>query len=466
MKFLDLLRMSGSSLWKRKVRTILTVLGVVVGTASIVVMISLGLGLNRATLAEIEKYGGLTTINVYEQGSVYSEDYFTEEEGKDSQSVVHLDDDVVSQLSQIEHVTSAYPVLSVDVLAFCGAYQSYLTIQGIPEEAFRNLNLDLAEGDCFDGESGTLNVVYGNSVLASFYNETTGDGYWYNGEIPDIDLMKDIVFFIFDADAYYEFKWGGSDAEGKPVKNPKKHLVETAGIVAGNLEDYSGNSDSVYCDIDQLKMILQKEFRGRVIPNQPTTASGKPYKEIYYSSIVVNVDDMSNIKDVQKTIKEMGFSASSNSEWIESQQTQLNYIQMVLGGIGAVSLLVAAIGIANTMMMSIYERTKEIGIMKVLGCDLKNIQGMFLLEAGYIGFIGGVAGLLLSYGVSAIINFLMNSSEMGMEMGMDTGAGLSYIPPWLALVAIAFATFVGMIAGFFPSLRAMRLSPLAAIRNE
>jgi ABC-type antimicrobial peptide transport system permease subunit len=461
MKFLDLLRMSSSSLWKRKVRTILTVLGVVVGTASIVVMISLGLGLNRATMAEIEKYGGLTTINVYEQGSIYSEDYFSEDSNSDSQSVIHLDDDVVEQLSQIEHVTNVYPVLTADVLAFCGQYQSYITLQGMSEEAFRSLNLDLAEGDCFDSESATLNVVYGNTVLASFYNETTGEGYWWNGVAADIDLMNDTMFFIFDSDAYYEFKWGGSSEDGKPVTRPKKYLVETAAVLSGTLDDYTMNSDAVYCDINQLKSILQKEFKGKVIPNQPTTASGKPYKEIYYSSIVVNVDDMSHIKEVQKTIKELGFSANSNSEWIESEQTQLNYIQMVLGGIGAVSLLVAAIGIANTMMMSIYERTKEIGIMKVLGCDLKNIQGMFLMEAGYIGLLGGAVGLALSYGVSTVINIVLQSSQM-----FNSDTGLSYIPAWLALLAILFATFVGMIAGFFPSLRAMRLSPLAAIRNE
>lgn len=462
MKFRDLLRMSASSLWKRKVRTILTVLGVVVGTASIVVMISLGLGLSRATLAEVEKYGGLTTINVYEEDGIYGEADFNDSSSSKSETI-HLDDDIVTSLSQIEHVTGVYPVLSIDVLAFCGQYQSYLTLQGMEKEAFESLNLDL-EGNAFDGDKAMLNVVYGNSVLAGFYNEKTSQGYWYNGEVADIDLMNDVVFYIFDADAYYNFKWGGEDPEGKPVKNPKKYIVETAGMLQGGLDDYSANSDRVFCDLDQLKKTLQKEFKGRAIPGQPTMASGKPYKEIYYSSIVVNVDDMNNMQEVQKNIKEMGLSANSNMEWIESEQTQLGYIQMVLGGIGAVSLLVAAIGIANTMMMSIYERTKEIGIMKVLGCGLSNIQGMFLMEAGYIGFLGGVIGLLLSYGVSAVINYVLQSSEMGAGMGVATN--LSYIPPWLSLMAIIFATVVGMMAGFFPSLRAMKLSPLAAIRNE
>ena len=110
------------------------------------------------------------------------------------------------------------------------------------------------------------------------------------------------------------------------------------------------------------------------------------------------------------------------------------------------------------MMMSIYERTKEIGIMKVLGCDLRNIQMLFLLEAAYIGLIGGAVGLGFSYGISALINRVVQS--------MGNAMTLSYIPPWLALLSLAFAILVGMISGFFPSLRAMRLSPLAAIRSE
>ena len=136
-------------------------------------------------------------------------------------------------------------------------------------------------------------------------------------------------------------------------------------------------------------------------------------------------------------------------------------VQAVLGGIGAVSLLVAAIGIANTMMMSIYERTKEIGVMKVIGCSLKNIRQMFLLEAAFIGFVGGVIGNILSFLMSFVINFLTGN---GSAVGLD--GNISYIPLWLVLVSLAFAVLVGMTAGYFPALRAMRLSPLAAIRNE
>ena len=173
---------------------------------------------------------------------------------------------------------------------------------------------------------------------------------------------------------------------------------------------------------------------------------------------------MENVQALTQMLKDEGYNAYSDAEWIQSETEQMNTIQLVLGAIGAVSLLVAAIGITNTMMMSIYERTKEIGVMKVLGCDIRNIQSLFLMEAGFIGFIGGLIGLAFSYGIGAIINHLLAASDMGAQMGMS--GGICRIPPWLSPLAVIFAILIGMIAGFLPSLRAMRLSPLAAIRNE
>ena len=140
-------------------------------------------------------------------------------------------------------------------------------------------------------------------------------------------------------------------------------------------------------------------------------------------------------------------------------------IEAVLGGIGAVSLFVAAIGIANTMTMSTYERTKEIGIMKVLGCSLGNIRSMFLTEAAFIGLLGGIVGVALSFGLSMLVNYFAPSMlDMEFELAGDTA--ISTIPIWLVALSIVFSTVIGMAAGFFPAQRATRLSPLAAIRNE
>ncbi len=465
MSFSDLLKMSLSSLWRRKLRTVLTVLGVVVGTASIMVMISLGLGLSKVNMEQIEQYGGLTTINVYPNesggGVFYSSGGITiatesGSSGSTGNEPTRIDDAVIAKLSQIEHVEIASPVLSTSVIAKYGKWEAYLNVQGMSKEALQKLNLNLTEGSELPLSDSQLQFLYGNTVITDFYNAKTNQYYWETGEMADIDFMKDSIFMIFDTDAYFNSKNGGTDENGAPVAAPKKYLIPACGVLAGTENDYTENSGNVLCDVEALKMQLKKIYKGKAIPGQPTTKSGKPYKEIYYDSAYIRVDEMKNVKDVQQEIQNLGLQASSNAEWMEQVQQSSRSIQTALGGIGAVSLFVAAIGIANTMMMSIYERTKEIGVMKVLGCDMAAIRNMFLAEAGFIGLIGGVVGIVLSYIISAIINFVASEEY----------SGISYIPPYLTLMALVFAVIIGMLAGLFPALRAMKLSPLAAIRNE
>lgn len=450
MKFLDLLRMSSSNLWKRKVRTILTVLGVVIGVASIVVMVSLGLGLSRSLMAQYESYGSLTQVTVNEPWG----DSSTEE-------VKRLDQNLIDEILMMEHVESVYPMLRTQALAKYGSYEGYLQLQGLPKAYFEDMDIKIGEGQ-LPGNDDKLTFFYGCQVLQDFYNSKgSGGSYWETGVLPDIDLMKDPIFVIFDMDAYYAS--GTPDENGQTQKPPKKYLIETCGVEASPGEDeWSQYGRNTYCDIDELIKELKKIFKNKRIPGQPTTKTGKPYKEIFYSQLLVNVDSMDHVVALQKALTDMGYDAYSQAEWVESEQKTMGYIQAVLGGIGAVSLFVAAIGITNTMMMSIYERTKEIGVMKVLGCDLRNIGSLFLMEAGFIGFIGGVIGLILSF----ILSVVINKVSAGANDYMNVSGGISYIPVWLVLLSLVFAVMVGMLAGFFPARRAMRLSPLAAIRNE
>jgi ABC-type antimicrobial peptide transport system permease subunit len=149
---------------------------------------------------------------------------------------------------------------------------------------------------------------------------------------------------------------------------------------------------------------------------------------------------------------------------VEEMQKTMVMIEAVLGGIGGISLLVAAIGIANTMIMSVYERTREISVMKVIGASLKDIRKMFLLEAGMIGFGGGLLGLALSFGLSYVMNHFLAGFISGAIGGM--GSRVSVIPWWLALAALAFATMVGVVSGYSPAQRAMNLSVLEGLKNE
>ena len=376
-----------------------------------------------------------------------------------SDNPLYLTDDTVKEFLRIPHVTSASPVLETNVILKQGVYETNTSINGVTREFMEQI--PLGQGKLPDPKSTEMEFIYGNAIVQWFQNSKTGKGYWDTQELPDIDYMNKPMFVIFDTDAYYQSRSGGS-GDGTPVKAPKKYLIKTAGVVEGGIDDYNSYAYGVYTDIDQLKTQLKKIYKKNPIPGQPTNKKGKPYSYFIYNQAYVYVDDMENVTTVQKAITDMGFQANSQMEWIEQSQQTYNMIQLVLGGIGAISLFVAAIGIANTMMMSIYERTKEIGVIKVLGCDLRTIRNMFLLESGFIGFMGGVIGVAISYGIGFIMNHFLG---IGQIMTGQAG-NISRIPLWLASAAVVFAIFVGMAAGFFPSLRAMHLSPLAAIRNE
>ena len=475
MRWSDLLRMSIHSLKRRKLRTFLTVLGVVIGTASIVVMISLGLGLQESMYAEVEKNGGTTALTVTGRtdGPMESAGGSGDASGENEQK--YVTDDLIEELRSLEHVKSAEPVLDLSAVAVKGRYEGSLELCGMTQEGLESLDLELeAGGKLPDGDSAQLELVYGNAVLTNFYDKGTGKTYWDTGEAPDIDLKNDNLFLILDQDGYYQSQNppGAGDAESgdgasgsgtqgiQPQAAPKKYVVKGSGVLAGGMDSYKADSYKAYCDLDQLREYLKKEFRGRVIPGQPSTKSGKPYSRFVYSSAKVQADDMDQVERLTSVIRSMGYNVETNAEYIDSMKKQFAMVQAVLGGIGAVSLLVAAIGIANTMMMSIYERTKEIGVMKVIGCGLKNIRQLFLMEAAFIGLAGGVIGNLLSLAMSAVVNTFVSGGSMGIS------GNLSFVPVWLVLVSTAFAVFVGTAAGYFPARRAMALSPLEAIRSQ
>lgn len=466
MNFLDLLTMSASNLWRRKLRTVLTVLGVIIGTASIVVMLSLGIGLKQSYLNEVEQSGGLTTVNVY-SGNDFTF-YDSDSDSSNNKEKIELTDEVIDEIAKIEHVKFVSPVLTGNVIIKQGLYQADLNIRAMTSDALEKMNIPLESGSIPQSDD-ELRYVVGNQVITNFYNSKTDSyPYWDTGELPEINWQGDF-FAIYDTDAYYQTLWGSSsDSEtSTTVHPPKKYVVSNFSLVKGNAEEYNNFSYDTYCNIDAFKTQLKKVFKNKAIPGQPTTKSGKPYKYWVYNEAYVQVDDFNYVTDVQKTISDMGLQAQSNAEYVETMQNQFRTIQAVLGGIGAVSLFVASIGIANTMMMSIYERTKEIGIIKVLGCSLGNIRTLFLLEAAFIGFLGGLLGLVLSYGISAIINKILGGSSAAMDMGVTSAnTNISSIPPWLSLLALGFAVLVGIVAGFLPAIRAMKLSPLSAIKTE
>ena len=468
MKFIDLLLMSLGNLSRRKMRTVLTILGVLIGTTSVVTMISLGIGLNELTFETIDKSVSLKSIEVYPM-SIYGMD------GAQQSKDVYIKDETINKLKGLEHVESVSPILELDgVTLKQGVYEASVTITGVSDEYLDNMKL--AFGTKPSHNDKELKLAVGKSLTERFYNVKTKKAFAYTNDIKDladIDYKKGTFFIVYPNPEQPTPQTNSSsgaetaNSESTAEAAVKKYIANISGVEAGEGEqvgDYTSNtmySSGVYANVDVLISNLRRIYGKKPIPGQPVYKNGKPYSYIIYNKAIVNVDSIDNVVKVQKLIKEMGFEAMAEMEWLQQSQNQTKTMQATLGGIGAVSLFVAAIGIANTMMMSIYERTKEIGIMKVLGCDMNRIRDMFLIESGFIGLFGGVSGVILSYIVAFIINKL-GVAEFFFYMTGD----LARIPLWLAAVAIVFAVIVGMLAGALPARRAMSLSPLAALRNE
>ena len=219
MTFFDMLSLSVMNLWKRKARTILTVMGVTIGVASIVVMVSLGLGLNKAMMEDIQNYASMTAITVRPGDTSAANE-------KDRK---YLTDDLISAIERMDHVDYVAPILSVSVIAKYGAYTAWLDLEGTTLEYLQDINIDVGQGSLPTAEMNDLELFFGNMILMQFYSRA-GQSYWDTGELPDIDLMNDSILYVLDTDAWYASQNGSSGEDKQPVKPPKKHLLKTAGV--------------------------------------------------------------------------------------------------------------------------------------------------------------------------------------------------------------------------------------------
>lgn len=466
MKISDEISLSARNLLRRKGRTALTLVGVVIGTCMVVLMISLGIAQTKTNEEMLQSWGDLTQVQIYGYGMMMGSD------GKP----LYLDDAAIANIKQIPHVAAATPYAQANNLegeitaGRNGRYTSDIyNLIGIDPTALEPMGFALQSGswptNTPASEKATkLQVLVGSSTGYNFQDSrksyNSPKRYRYEGQ-TDANGKELPPFVNIDKDKMtLTIKTG----EGSTEKSRSWEL-EIVGVLEPDGAKGYWTQSGIVLRIQDMKM-LQKIYNDMT----KTKEESKSYDQVY-----VKVDDLSNVTDVETAIHDLGFTNTySMNQQREEMQKQVMNSQMIFGGIAAVSLLVAAINIINTMTMAIYERTREIGVMKVLGCELGNIRTMFLLESSTIGFIGGLIGL----GISLIASFVLNnlstlgqgldlSGLMGGGYYMGGGGGtISIIPPWLMLAALVFATLVGLVAGILPANKAVKISALEAIRHE
>ena len=437
----DLLLLGVKNLLRRKTRTILAIIGVVVGTCAIIVMLSIGFGMSANFEEQIASYGDLHLVNVY-GGGMYG--YGTSAgDGQPAQ----LDDKAIAAFERIEGVDAATPRLEEFMTVAIGKYVTQVSVVGIRPEVMKKFGYELQDGRLLQ-PGDKFNLVFGNQVPSWFYNsKKTMYGSW-DGEAK-VDVITDKIIITGDFEYGQKRRYSTEDIDYKEYK------ARGVGLLANPNNE---TAYYVYTDLDTMKEIQADLRKAR---KESAT------NQLVYNNAMVYVGDINDVQDVSDAIREMGFQTHSLNDWLEAMQEQARMIQTVLGGIGAISLFVAALGITNTMIMSIYERTKEIGVMKVIGANLADIRRMFLLEAGLIGFLGGLIGVMLSFIISLLLNTAL-AGVLGAFLGgmMGGGSNISIIPWWTAVGGLLFATVIGLISGYSPARRAMRLSALESLRNE
>lgn len=433
----DLLDMALRNLWKRKLRTFLTILGVVIGTTSIVVMISIGIGMNESFQQQLEGWGSLQVIEVYSANS--NQYYYGETETTQNPDQSPLDGQMVDIFRGYDHVEAASPIVSVYWQIGSGKYVGSGEIIGLEPEYMEALGYGVEEGRALTAED-TKAIVIGKGV--DFYDPKLSWEMQWQSEPPEIELLDTKV------DVTYDWSYGTKYAD----KSIKALKLDVVGLMSAE-----GNTGwSSIMPLDQVEKMQKEEEKWQTAQGY-NNSSSQTKKKKEYDQVLVKVDDINNVKAVQQQILDLGFRAYSLTDELEAMKETTKMLRVVLGAIGAISLVVAAIGITNTMVMAIYERTREIGIMKVIGASIRDIKRLFLTEAAMIGLGGGLLGVLVSFGVSKIVNFF----------AMNQGSTMtSSIPVWLYVGSVMFATVVGVLSGYFPAKRAMKLSALSAIRTE
>ncbi|MDO4549045.1 MAG: ABC transporter permease [Clostridia bacterium] len=469
MKWIDILSFAMNNLLRRKLRSILTMLGVVIGTAAIVVTMSLGYGAQEAQMAMLEEETNLRLITVYPYYS-YS---VSSSANTQSNRITRINDSVIRRIRRVEGVGAVTPIVnlwsSIEFVIMTGDYECSTGIIAVLPTDFARI-IGLKNGSYFTSRTDRMEFLMAEMSMLEFRDPDDDDyeyidawSYLYEG--LDLPLPDDINWL---RDRYtLQLRW--EDYENTDENNPdpevmtKDYDAKFMGTLDTSINDWTFSYGAVV-NLNWLKR-LQRD--NKALFNEMGISDFSTYDQLYV--LASTADD---VVGVVSSLTEMGLQCSSPLDYLNTYMEQIQTVQGFLGFIGAISMLVAALSIANTMMMSIYERTREIGVMKVLGCKLKNIRAMFLMEAAYIGVFGGMMGIMLSYALSYALNnvewlqTLVASVMSSTAMFETEGSSTSVIP-----TALSMGTWLGVIAvsvfsGVYPAQRAMQLSSLDAIRNS
>ena len=469
MKTYDLSELALRNLRESSLRNSLTTIGISVGVASLVAMLSLGIGLQKLATRHLAKSGLFDTVVVTSRRDLRG---FNREDQRSTASAAEsrtLDEPARQEIERLPDVLEAYPdIRFITELRYQD--KPHLTmVSGIPDSARSNDAFTGIPGSFFSAETAP-EVILQKSFALELLGKTPPPG--HEDDIPVGDLAKPLLGQELTM-RYAQRVSAPESAENTPAKSGAADESESDAAYSVISREQKlkivGISD---LDPDSMRgaararvfLPLKLAQELRVMQPSDVRDSMRGFsKQPSYSTVSVRVKNPKNVEAVEQAIKKLGFNTFSILDATRSLRQFFAVLDLFLGIFGSLALAVASIGIVNTLVMAILERRREIGIMKAIGASDSDVKKLFFAEAGAMGLLGGVVGVMLGWAIGHVINLGTNIYLKRQALPPET---FWSVPWWLVGAAIVFAFIVSLVSGLYPAARAARLDPVQALRYE
>jgi len=476
MQFSDYLRLAFRNIRRQKLRSVLTIFAVVIGATSVTIMLALVTGAKGFFLNQVEANGTLQQVAISPKADITEFNDASHGYGGNCDGCVKLTDTIVGKVKAVPHV------IGVARIANDGNLEAI---------TYGDKKLSLEQTTAYDANGIiTNNIVAGRDIDSRDQSGVITITSDYADKLGFKNKYDQLVGKTVQLQTRSFYSGVGADVQPPPQCNGpcdpqqqqnQKSTILTAAIVG--IADTSNNSKTIRVPLEWMRGMEQnrmyqqteadqkaqqdacKNVRGNCSPTPPhyTLITRDMLAENGYGSLIAKVDSSKNAAGAATEIKKLGVGAADAEASIKQQLTIFNILGLVLGGIGGIALAVAAIGVVNTMIMAILERTREIGVMRAVGAKRSTVRTLFTLEASMLGFLGGVVGVGVGFGLTRVANIFVNKQLASQNVHARDIIGL---PIWLILAVVGIATLIGMLAGLYPAARAARLDPVEALRYE
>ncbi|MGA9882290.1 MAG: ABC transporter permease [Candidatus Acidiferrales bacterium] len=455
MKTRDLAELAVRNLREALLRNSLTTLGITVGVASLVAMLSLGAGLQHLANERLSQSGLFDAVAVSPRNNFGNFERAAARNQVPAGRQRVLDQSALGEIEKLPHVADVYPNIRFPTeLHFEG--NPYPTIvAGIPMSDRTDGAFDGMTGSFFSNRSANEAIL--QSELARQLLPATSPNA-SPGALKDTKSLLGKEITLRYAERQPLSQSAGGAPAGFSLVSQQMNL-RIVGIVETEPGSFTGPG--------QGRLLIPEQVAERLSAGQTgdlrdlLTGGGSSQK--IYQSVTVRVANAADVQSVETAIKDMGFSAFSLLDATHNLSVVFAVFDLLLLIFGSLALIVASLGIVNTLVMAILERRREIGVLKALGAADGDIRGLFFAEAGVMGLLGGICGVILGWLIGRALNLGTNIYLSRLSLPSTT---ISLVPWWMVGLAIGFAVIVSLAAGIYPASRAAKLNPIEALRYE